>query len=657
MTKTRFGFFNTFLSERNICEIMSDDERQFDEQAFNQQSDDEQAFNEQHKRLLGDVVSDDEDPNKRVSKHQVVEKLIDHHQIGSFDKPIIVSDEQESNQQFNIRASDEQAFNEQAFNKQHKRLPSDEDDENQNPCDLKRPTMDYLQDLGSPQNPIWVLDDEGPTDPDPLADPLGLERMEIDVEQPIEEPPVVEQPVEEPVVEQPVEEKQQPPPVVVLGGNTHNDIRLLRQFLSNLTLLGVERLVVILDHENQDRILGFLIRELEKLGNGPKSHKRLSELMIFSNVQLWNVQSRIKRILEMFTQLPRACSLLVGGDLLAGQLAGQYESSFPFGKLSCLSIALGVWPGLPTDRANRTEFQKLFHACGLTPERVQQSFLRQVSFVRMKSVFQNEQFLDLSKPLLQDLSGFTSAIVQPMDTIEYAERQIFPHVNVYEETCDWRAIIPAHQDKYQLCDTLAHMLRVNKTHYKIWMKSRLLCIWMLQGQRTWNNEANEWSESKSTLRFPFPRDVIQLILCQLSLHDYKTPAKTSVCIQHTHRIITETSEHPLVVEWLRSCDEEDKLKNAEQKWQRQLEEAQCQLLIIAQSKIRAAQKTDQNEANAAEVLDQNGRHLSSEVKIHTGEASRPRKTQEEKEAAKAAKAAKAAAKAAAQTNGKKRKKE
>lgn len=548
MTKTKFGFFNTFLNKRVdvgfISDIMSDDEKE-----FNQESDHEKT---QKKRQIGGEIDGEDDGEDEGEKYK------------------------------NLR-------------------------------DLKR----LNSKPGSAQYPILVLDAD-PTDWEP-TDLVPMD-IDVDVEEHVVEPPVVEPPVVKPPVEQ-----QQPPEVLVLDGD-------VRQLLSSLSSLSyVKRLVVYLDYENHNRILEYLIRQLEKLGKGPRSHQMLSELVILAYQQLWNVQPRIKSILEMFAQLFRASSLLVGGDLLAGQ----YGSSFSFGKLSNLSIALGVWPGSPTNRTIRKQYQGLFEACGLTQERVQQSFLQRVSFVRMENGGQNEQFLDLSKPLLQDSSRFASAVVKPIDAIEYVGEQIIPHVDVINRKCRWRDIIRAHQDKFQLCDTLAHALRVNKERYAIFVKSQIVCILIFKG-------------------FLIPKNVMHLILCRLSLHDYKEPPKTSVSTKNIDNIITKTRDDPLVAELCRSWAAVDSLENEKKELQLQFEEWRRRLDRVHHQLHIAHQTIAQNEANAAEFLDQNSDQVILEVMIGKGEASRPRKTQEEKEAAKAAKAAKAAAKAASQTNGKKK---
>lgn len=406
-----------------------------------------------------------------------------------------------------------------------------------------------------------------------------------------------------------------------------------RASLSKDALSGILCLVVVLNAYNCSYMLNHVRVLLETLAKQAHSKQRLRELRIWTegSIGMWSLHTTVKGILETFTHLLTARSLIIDSDLLGG-------NTFALGNLTNLCVALRYWPGQPTTRSIRTKFQKLIEKCGVTPERVEGSKLREFSFIQMP--FEGFQSLDLS----------TLEVVRPMDERENYEKHIIPCIGTPERM----NILTTYEAMPKLAGELAHQLRCNRECYLEWSKGALLVIWLLQGERHWVKETEttpgKWSDPK-TLRYPIPKNVIQMIMFRTSPQDLKAPSKAPVPIKNMGTIIHGAIKDPLVEEWRESRARTDVLRDRQQHLEQQQVEIQRELEKLELDIIRAQEKTTQAEAEAAPILEKMEKNLRKEQSYFHGTAVRPRAPKrtpeqmaEDKEAKKAKKEAKEKAK-------------
>ena len=391
-------------------------------------------------------------------------------------------------------------------------------------------------------------------------------------------------------------------------------------------------LVVVLNTYTFYKILHLLNILLKTLAEQPHSNQKLRELRIYTE-NPFGIQNlaNIKDILETFTHLLTARSLIIDSDLLGG-------NTFALGNLTNLSVALKYWPGQPTTRPIRTEFQKFIEKCGVTPERVERSKLREFSFIRVP--LEGFQSLDLS----------TLEVVRPMDERENYEKHIIPCIGKPE----LGNILTTYEDMITLAAPLAHQLRCKRECHWKWSKVALLVIWLLQGERHWVKATEKapakWSDLK-TLRYPIPKNVIQMIMFQTSPQDLKAPSKAPVPIKNMGTIIHGAIKDPLVEEWRESCARTDVLRDRQRHLEQRQAKIRRELEKLELDIIRAQEETTQAEAKAAPILEEMEENLRKEKSYLDGTAVRPRapnrtpeQIAEDKEAKKAKKEAKEKAK-------------
>lgn len=429
-----------------------------------------------------------------------------------------------------------------------------------------------------------------------------------------------EQPMEQQQLKQlnqpPMEQSTEPPKVVLQS--------------TTATLAGIVCLVVILDGYTCGDMLRVLMQLLVKLTKEPRSKQTLRELQIWTegSIGMWSLHTTVKGILETFTHLPNARSLLIDGDLLG-------KDAFDLGNLTNMCVALRYWPGQPTTRSIRTEFQKLMEKCGVTPERVEAAKLMGFSLIKMP--YGGFQSFDLSK--LSPLD-----VVEPIDEKGYFNKHIIPCIGKPDRRYE---MVKHHEAMITLAGPLAHQLRCNRECYFKWLRAACIISWAFQGERHWveatETTPGQWLECRRSFSYPMPRNVIQMILLQISPQDWKAPSKAPVPIKNMGTIIYETSQEPLAKDWLGSRAEEDELLETQKCLQQEQFKIQRKLHLLKRDIIRAQKETTQAEAKAAPILEKMDGDLQKELDYLHGKK-RPRRTSDQIEADKAAKAAKKEAK-------------
>lgn len=172
---------------------------------------------------------------------------------------------------------------------------------------------------------------------------------------------------------------------------------------------------------------------------------------------------------------------------------------------------------------------------------IQNSRLKDVGFLQLQSY-------NYPQPTFDNISIFDSllrgCIRRPYDKQDYAKAILEQRDN------NWNL------SPHQIFKQGAQALRNNRERWNAMLGMFTYVTWMLQGERKWDSENQVWTApSKPTIFRICPKDVIGLILRNVSPQDFKSPPKNTTWMKNVIHAYETTRDQKDVTK-LRHCQDE-----------------------------------------------------------------------------------------------------